>query len=253
VSAKDTDRQARDWRDQGAGIVEASLENEPAVQPRGPDLEELMEIAWTAADTRGPLRPSMQDSNVLRMIFRTLTRLSVRFCETYLPDAFLLAILLTFVTAVIAVCVSGNDVYQILDAWYGGLWGVMPFAMQMALILCTGVALARSPVVRRGLRRLGGLPNGQTAAAVTVFLTAAIACWINCGFGLVVGALLAREIAKRLRRVDFSFLVAAGYMDSWSGPLVCRVRSPWPLRHTEAPSTSLSRSRVPQQALIGLF
>ena len=47
---------------------------------------------------------------------------------------------------------------------------------------------------------------------ITVFLTAAVCCWINWGFGLVVGALLSREIAKRVRNVDFSFLVAAAYM-----------------------------------------
>jgi short-chain fatty acids transporter len=37
-----------------------------------------------------------------------------------------------------------------------------------------------------------------------------IACWLNWGLGLVVSALLAREIAKRVR-VDFGWLVAAAY------------------------------------------
>ena len=92
------------------------------------------------------------------------------------------------------------------------LWDVMPFTMQMALILSTGVALARAPIVKRLLQGLATIPSHQTGAAITVFLTAAIGCWVNWGFGLVVGALLSREIAKRLREVDFSFLVAAAYM-----------------------------------------
>jgi short-chain fatty acids transporter len=39
-----------------------------------------------------------------------------------------------------------------------------------------------------------------------------VGSWLNWGFGLVVGALVAREIAKRLRSVDFGFLIAAAYM-----------------------------------------
>src|SRR5215469_8287294 len=37
-----------------------------------------------------------------------------------------------------------------------------------------------------------------------------LASWTNWGFGLVIAALLAREIAKRLR-IDFGWLVAAAY------------------------------------------
>src|ERR1700739_3771610 len=61
-------------------------------------------------------------------------------------------------------------------------------------------------------RRLASLASRQPGAAITVFLAAAVASWLNWGFGLVVGALVAREIAKRLRDVDFGFLVAAAYM-----------------------------------------
>jgi short-chain fatty acids transporter len=47
-------------------------------------------------------------------------------------------------------------------------------------------------------------------AVVLTFLVAAIASWLNWGFGLVVGAVLAREAAKRVR-LDFGWLVAAAY------------------------------------------
>jgi short-chain fatty acids transporter len=149
---------------------------------------------------------------VIAKQFRAVARVCVHLSELYVPDPFLLAIILTFVAAAIARCFTDSSADQILDAWYRGLWDITPFAMQMALIPCTGVALARSPVIKWALCGLAGLPNGQTAAAITVFLTAAVCCWINWGFGLVVGALLSREIAKRVRNVDFSFLVAAAYM-----------------------------------------
>jgi short-chain fatty acids transporter len=47
-------------------------------------------------------------------------------------------------------------------------------------------------------------------AVVLTFLVAAAASLLNWGFGLVVGAILAREVARHVR-VDFGWLVAAAY------------------------------------------
>jgi short-chain fatty acids transporter len=58
-----------------------------------------------------------------------------------------------------------------------------------------------------------GVPT-PTRAALLVFPIVAIAAWLNWGLGLVVGALLSREIAKRVN-VDFAWLVAGSY-SAWS-------------------------------------
>src|SRR4029077_14623582 len=81
---------------------------------------------------------------------------------------------------------------------------------QMILILVTGHALAYSPPIQRGLKRLISVIRTPNQAVTVTFLVAAAASWINWGFGLVVGAVLAREIAKQVR-VDFAWLVAAAY------------------------------------------
>jgi len=39
----------------------------------------------------------------------------------------------------------------------------------------------------------------------------AVACWLNWGFGLIVGAVFAREIARKLRGVDYRLLIASAY------------------------------------------
>ena len=107
---------------------------------------------------------------------------------------------------------TASNTGEILNSWYSGLWEILSFALQMALVLATGVALADAPFVKRLLQKLAGVPKNQAWAAITVFLVAAAGSWLNWGFGLVIGALLAREIGKRLRDVDFGFLVAAAYM-----------------------------------------
>jgi short-chain fatty acids transporter len=145
-------------------------------------------------------------------MLRPLTRLCVRYAERYIPNPYLYAVILTFITVAAALIWTPSDLLKVIDSWYDGIWNILAFALQMALILVTGVTLADAPLVKRLLRRLASLPTHQAGAAITVFLVAALGSWLNWGFGLVVGALVAREIAKRLRDVDFGFLVAAAYM-----------------------------------------
>ena len=145
-------------------------------------------------------------------MLRQLTRVCVRYAERYIPDPYLYAVILTFIAVGSALIWTPSDPLRVIDAWYNGIWSILAFAMQMALILATGVTLADAPVVKNLLTRLAARPTTQTSAAITVFLAAAIGSWLNWGFGVVVGGLVAREIGKRLRDVDFGFLVAAAYM-----------------------------------------
>lgn len=154
-------------------------------------------------------------------MLRAMTRLCVRYAERYIPDPYLYAVLLTFITVIAALIFTPAGGVKIIDAWYKGLWAILAFALQMALVLTTGVALANAPFIKRLLERLAGIPREQAAAAIIVFLTSAIGSWLNWGFGLVIGAIVAREIGKRLRDVDFAFLVAAAYMGfmTWASGL----------------------------------
>src|SRR5258706_8096686 len=154
-------------------------------------------------------------------MLRRLTRACVRYAERYIPDPYLYALLLTFITVAAALIWTNAAPAQIVTAWYDGVWAILAFAMQMALILSTGVALAAAPPVKKLLHRLASIPTRQAGAAVTVFLTGAFASWLNWGFGLVAGALVAREVAKRIRDVDFGLIVAAAYMGNmvWASGL----------------------------------
>ena len=145
-------------------------------------------------------------------MLRYVTRICVRYAERYIPDPYLYAVILSFITVVAAFVWTPSSPAKIIDAWYNGIWGILAFSAQMALVLVTGITLADAPLIKGLLRRLAAVPTNQAGAAITVFLAAAIGSWLNWGFGLVVGALVAREIAKRLRAVDFGFLVAAAYM-----------------------------------------
>jgi short-chain fatty acids transporter len=154
-------------------------------------------------------------------MLRQTTRFCVRYAERYIPDPYLYAVILTFITVIAALIFTPAGAAKIIDAWYKGLWAILAFALQMALVLTTGVALANAPFIKRLLEKLAGLPDHQSGAAIVIFLASAIGSWLNWGFGLVIGAIIAREIAKRLRDVDFAFLVAAAYMGfmTWASGL----------------------------------
>ncbi len=93
--------------------------------------------------------------------------------------------------------------------------------MQMALIVVTGYILASSSVITKLLKRLAILANTPGQAVVLVTLVASIACLINYGFGLVIGALFAKHVVIRVPTVDYRLLIAAAYSGFlvWHGGL----------------------------------
>lgn len=144
-------------------------------------------------------------------MFKKLTNLFVNLVQKYLPDAFLFAIFLTIITLIFGVINTGQSLLDMINHWGNGVWGLLAFSMQMALVLITGHTLASSPPIKKGLRTLAKVANTPTQAILAVSFVSAMACWLNWGFGLVIGALYARELAKRIDDVDYRLLIASAY------------------------------------------
>ena len=129
----------------------------------------------------------------------------------YLPDAYLFAILLTFLSAVLALIFTPTGFTKLITTWGDGIYGIIAFAFQMILILVTGHCLALTPAVNRILVSIAGIGNTPVKGGMIVAFVAGICSWINWGFGLVVGGLLALQVAKKNRQADFPFLIASAY------------------------------------------
>lgn len=185
-----------------------------------------------------------------------ISRLGLRICEVFrrtAPDPFVLAVLLTLLTAALALLIGFppataasprpellERASRLLDAWGGierlpsgadresaslGLWTLLGFAMQMCLVLVTGHALASSRPVRRIIDALAAISRSCAHAAALVAFAACSAAILNWGLGLIVGALLAREVGRSMARrgipVHYPLLCAAGYtgLMVWHGGL----------------------------------
>ncbi len=158
-------------------------------------------------------------------MIRAMGRVFDKWARRWMPNPMLFAILLTFVTYILGLILTQSGPFQMIQHWYKGFWVLLTFGMQMCLILVTGHALATSPIARKGIEKLAGLPKGQAGALALVALTAAIASLINWGLGIIVGALMAREVARsgymRNIKMHYPLLGAAGYAGflTWHGGL----------------------------------
>lgn len=144
-------------------------------------------------------------------VFQRIISGCVNFMQKYLPEPFIFAIILTFVAILIAIPVCHQTVWEVVSNWGGGVWNLLGFSMQMALVLVTGATLAAAPLIKKDISSLASKPETPAGAIALVTGISAVACWLNWGFGLIVGAIFAKEIAKKLSGVDYRLLIASAY------------------------------------------
>ena len=136
--------------------------------------------------------------------------------EEWMPSPFLFALILSYLVFLGGIVIEGAGPAAMVGYWYDGFWTLLTFAMQMVLILATGYVLAYHPFVRRAIERVASVPNSGRQAVVLVGVVAMVVSWIQWGLGLIVGAVLAREMGRQADRrglaVHYPLLCVAGYM-----------------------------------------
>ena len=132
--------------------------------------------------------------------------------EKWIPDAFIFALLATVIVVVAALVWTPATVPQVIDAWGNGFWDLIPFTLQMSLIIITGYVLATSAPMRASIRAIAGWPRTPRGAVALVTFFALVSSWFNWGFSLIFSAVLAREVARRVEGVDYRALAAASFL-----------------------------------------
>ncbi|WP_281214225.1 short-chain fatty acid transporter [Shewanella insulae] len=144
----------------------------------------------------------------------------VKLVDRYLPDPYIFVLLLTLLVFGAAMVVEQQSPLQLVTYWGQGFWALLSFSMQMLLVLVAGYMLASSPPIKRLLDGIAALAKSAPQAIILVTLVSLLASWINWGFGLVVGALFAKALARQVK-VDYRLLVASAYSGFvvWHGGL----------------------------------
>ena len=144
-------------------------------------------------------------------MIRTLSSFFTGIMQRWLPDAFIIAIILTFVVLIGGVLGEGHTPAKMAQFWGNGVWNLLIFSMQVIITLVTGSVLAQTSTVKKGLRNIARLAKTPSQAIILMTGIALICCWISWGFGLITSALMAREIARQVKGVHYPLLVASAY------------------------------------------
>ncbi len=164
-------------------------------------------------------------------MLRTLTRPVVHLVERWLPGPLILAIILTIIAAIAALTMTDTTPGELVMGWGEGLTGLLAFMTQVCLVLLLGYTLANTRPVHRLLTGIASVPRTPVAAYGFVTVVAGLASLISFGLGLVVGGVMAIEVARSAKargmKLHYPLLVASGYSGfviwhmgySGSGPL----------------------------------
>jgi len=144
-------------------------------------------------------------------MFKKLTNGCVALVNRFLPDPFIFCIILTVIVFLAAMPLTSQGPMDMINAWGNGVWGLLAFSMQMALVLVLGSAFANAPAIKKIVSKIASLAKTPVQGIIVVTFFSLIACWINWGFGLVVGAILAKEIARQVDGIDYRLLIASAY------------------------------------------
>lgn len=152
-------------------------------------------------------------------MFKKFTNACVSLVQKWLPDALLFAIILTIICLLASWGFTGQDPVAMIKHWGNGFWGLLAFTMQMAMVVVTGYVLADTKPVGKFLDKLAGIPKTPASAIWFISFVVFFAVFLNWGFGLVIGPLLAKRVAKRVRGLDYALAIAAGYIVfvNWHG------------------------------------
>ncbi|ARS52338.1 short-chain fatty acid transporter [Kushneria konosiri] len=140
-----------------------------------------------------------------------ITRVSVRVVQRYLPSAFVLAVMLTAIVVMLGMGITRQSPIEMVTYWGDGFSELFKFGMQMTLVLLTGYVLALTPVVQTALSGLTRRAGSPRQAILLTIVVSFVCYYLNWGFGMVAGAILAREMGQRVAGIHFPLLVAAAY------------------------------------------
>jgi short-chain fatty acids transporter len=146
-------------------------------------------------------------------MIKKLTNALVKMVKKYLPNPFVFALILTVIVFFLGIFYTDFGPVQMLDFWYNGYFSLLKFTMQMVFILITGYALAKSPVVGNMLKKLALVPKTPVQAIMFTCAVSYACGYLNWGFGLIAGALIAKEIAiqNKGKGIHYPILIAAAY------------------------------------------
>lgn len=147
----------------------------------------------------------------MHAILGGLTNFFTALMKKYLPESFVFAIGFTILTFVLGMLLQGTSPLTLTQSWGKGFWSILPFTAQMATLLLTGYCLAKAPFIDKGVEYVAQFVKTPRMAVVLATVVAGVGSYLNWGFGLIVGAMVARKLALSIKGVHYPLLMASAF------------------------------------------
>ncbi|HEX8800005.1 MAG TPA: TIGR00366 family protein [Terriglobales bacterium] len=131
--------------------------------------------------------------------------------ERWFPDPLVFAfigILVVFITGLLL----RESPSKLALAGGKSFWSLVPFTMQMVMIIIGGYVVASTPLVYRAIRWLAGVPKSPRSAVALVALFSMLTSLISWGLSLIFSGLYVRELSRRVKGLDYRAAGAAAYL-----------------------------------------
>lgn len=144
-------------------------------------------------------------------VMQSITGFFTELMRRFIPDPIVFAIGLTVLVFILAITVEGAGPLEMITAWGDGFWDILAFAMQMCVILIAGYVLAKAPATDRLLDKLCSMVSTPRGAVILATLVGSIGSYINWGFGLMIGGVVAKKLATQIKGVHYPAIIASAY------------------------------------------
>jgi len=133
--------------------------------------------------------------------------------ERWFPDPLVFALLGIVVVFIVGLFLHQSPAEMAIQ---GGknFWTLVPFTMQMVMIIIGGYVVASSTIVYRAIRWLAGVPKTPKGAIALVALFSMLTSLISWGLSLIFSGLYVRELTQRVKGMDYRAAGAAAYLGS---------------------------------------
>ena len=135
--------------------------------------------------------------------------------ERWFPDPLVFAfmgIVFVFLTGV----ALGEGATKLAIQGGRSFWALIPFTMQMVMIIIGGYVVASTPAVYGFIRWLAGIPKTPRSAIALVALFSMVTSLISWGLSLIFSGLYVRELSNRVQGMDYRAAGAAAYLGTGS-------------------------------------
>jgi len=135
--------------------------------------------------------------------------------EKWFPDPLVFAFLGVVIVFLIAL-LTGERPGEVAIQAGKNFWTLVPFTMQMAMVIVGGYVVASTALVQRAIVALAAIPKTPRGAITLVATFATLTSLISWGFSPIFSGFLTRELAKRIKGLDYRACGAASYLGTGS-------------------------------------